>query len=393
MSAISKKFLAIVSIAISLILVILISFFSLKVPLYFSLAILVVPIFSILKVLRAPRKYEGEFDGKVSIVIAAKNEEIVIEKTIREAEKMDYENFEIVVIDDGSTDSTAEKLNRLKLEYKNLRVLHVPVESEIHGKAAALNRAFTIVSGDVVLIIDADVLLNKDFLKEATRPFENPDIGAVQTGIRGYNIVNFISFLGDADLAFTNILMEYLLNPRSFGTGFLIRRSVIEKILPLKETTISEDAQISLAIRGLGMRSVFHPLVVSSQSVPVKFLPLFKQRKRWFLGALTEMIENNKLLFLLSIFGTFLADAAFALLPFKPFSPLATLLLSLFFSSLLITTINFKRFNIKNPFFTWFGTCLSYVFDLVVLSLSAFQVPFSINKKLKWYKTPREGVK
>ncbi len=392
MLTISERIFAVFSIIVSLIVVGTVSYFSLRLPSYILLTVSFLPVFSILRVLRSPRKYKGTFNGKVSVIIAAKNEEEVIERTISEAEKLKYKDFEIIVVDDGSTDSTGKRLEYLKLKYENLRVLHVPVKAKTHGKAAALNRAFSIVKGDIILIIDADVILKKDFLQEATRPFDDSSVGAVQTGIRAFNAGNVVSFIGDADSTFTNILMEYFLNPRSFGSGFLMRRSVVEKVYPLEENTISEDTQISLMIRSLGMKIVYYPTVTIFQSVPMKLTTLFKQRKRWFFGALVEMLKNDKKLFFSSVLGTFFVDAAFALLVFNPFSFLAMLLLALLISSLLVTLINFKRFNLKNPLLVWLGALLSYVFDLIELNVSAFQLPFS-RGRLKWYKTPREGIK
>ncbi len=336
------------------------------------------------------KKFNGDFNEKVSIIISAKNEELVISKTIESLEKQEYENFEIIVVNDGSTDNTGEIIENMSKKYKNIKVLNVFGEDLPHGKAAAINRAFELVEGTVVLIIDADVILDKNYLKMVTKPFKNRQIDYVQSGIRTYSRGNFVSLLYDADYIMTNIFMAHFLKPRSFGRGILIRKDKLEKILPLK-TSISEDRQMSIKLDTIDAHGIYKADTFCYEEAPQSLKSTWLQRKRWFLGDMIETLKASKMKFFLYTFLVFIFDLWIIAFVRFPFSFVGIMFLSVIIALMMIIVFNMKKFDVRNPFFVWIGALSSYFIDLLALNVGIFSAIFLVDKNVRWYKTPRRG--
>lgn len=338
---------------------------------------------------RRPREFKDNFEGKVSIVIAARNEESVIEKTIINLERSKYKNFEILVINDGSTDSTGEILNKLKERFSNLRVVDIPIE-EKHGKVRALNIASRMINGDLMMILDADALVDENYISGAIKPFSDPSIGFVQTGRRVFNH-SFVPEIYDGDFALTNIMMEYVIAPRSFGSGFILRAKYIKDLFPLKDS-ISDDQQISNLISKKKIKGTFNSTVMLYESAPLSFKTLIKQRKRWFLGSFMEMIRNNMSGFFLNTITVFLADIIIVSLFIGRFSFFNIAFICFLVFIPLILLMHRKKFKIGNILAKWAGSVVSYLVDIMICNASIFLSVVKFGKDVKWFKTPREGV-
>ena len=115
----------------------------------------------------------------VSVMIPAHNEGYVIKETVETVLAMDYENFEVIVIDDRSTDSTPDAIRELEEKYENVKALYRK-EGAFPGKSAVLNDALKLAKGDAILVFDADARMDKDFLKKLIPHLEPEDVGAVQ---------------------------------------------------------------------------------------------------------------------------------------------------------------------------------------------------------------------
>src|SRR5581483_9080940 len=120
---------------------------------------------------REPRP-EG-FHPPVSVIVPAYNEATGIEKAVSSLTGSDYPTFEVIVVDDGSTDGTGELVDALKLE--RVRVIREPNR----GKAEALNTALAAAKHDLIVAVDADTLFAPGTLAELVRPFADPAVGAV----------------------------------------------------------------------------------------------------------------------------------------------------------------------------------------------------------------------
>ena len=124
-------------------------------------------------------------DTSVSILVPAYNEGRVIEAAIASLLELDWPSFEVIVIDDGSTDDTYERASKLEGTHGSatVRILRKPNA----GKASALNTGLAAASSPFILCMDADSRLNRDTLRLAMRHFANPRIGAVAGNVKVVN--------------------------------------------------------------------------------------------------------------------------------------------------------------------------------------------------------------
>jgi len=135
---------------------------------FFVFAMLLLVFITFLKSLTI-KKEKKKFQPGISVLIPAYNEESIIRRTLRTVLKSNYDNFEVILIDDGSTDKTikiAEKFN-IKI-----------INGKHNGKSEALNLGMKFAKFDFIVTLDADTLVNKNFLKEIINPFYDYSVGA-----------------------------------------------------------------------------------------------------------------------------------------------------------------------------------------------------------------------
>lgn len=121
----------------------------------------------------------------VSVIIPAYNVEKYLRETLESVVHQEYQNFEIILINDGSTDGTQKIIEEYKEKYPDKIIAF---EQKNRGQSATRNRALEYVNGKYIAFVDADDILKKDYLKilyEACER-ENADIA-----IGGY--VKFVS--------------------------------------------------------------------------------------------------------------------------------------------------------------------------------------------------------
>ena len=93
----------------------------------------------------------------VSVIICAKNEEENLKNFLPKVLEQDYPEFEVVVVNDGSTDGTEDLLAELKVRYKHLRYTSIPLNEKFrHGKKLAVTIGIKAASHDRLIMTDAD---------------------------------------------------------------------------------------------------------------------------------------------------------------------------------------------------------------------------------------------
>jgi len=363
-----------------------VNFFLLLLP---SVIVVMIPMF------RANPTYpeKGKNEHRVSILIPARDEEKVIFHTLKRLTELNYGNYEVIVIDDGSNDRTGIIADEFSSKHKNFKVVRIPSEHPEHGKAKAVNEGVKIAQGDIILILDADNLVDPNYLEKALKPFADSSVAGVQTAIDAYNThKNVCTFIAGNELLFTNILMKYFLPGRSFGCGFLIRRKVLEKIPPLRSYTVSEDEQMTASIKKEGSKLVYCTDAVVHEHVPESFRHMFKQRKRWFLGSMYELLIKNRIAALLQTVLIILIDLGLAELVFKPFSFLSSLLIGTAIAAFVLILSKSREFSIEKPVNVFLGTLASYSINLLMYNYVFLKLLALTPDDLKWYKTPKTPV-
>lgn len=228
---------------------------------------------------------------RISILIPARNEERVIERTLRAISQLNYPEFEVIVIDDGSTDQTAALVAQIASADSRMRLVQVPRERSGRGKAAALNFGLRAARHATIAVYDADNTPEPDSLRHlAEQQVAHPECAAVlgmfRTRNRSRNLLTrFINLEG---VSFQRIVQAgrwVLLGVCTLpGTNYLIRRSVLEGVGGWDERALTEDAELTLRVYRAGHRIKFVPYAVSWEQEPETLRAWFRQRHRWVVG-------------------------------------------------------------------------------------------------------------
>tara|TARA_Y100000034_G_C6899591_1_gene415565 strand:+ start:2428 stop:3366 length:939 start_codon:yes stop_codon:yes gene_type:complete len=109
---------------------------------------------------------------KISVIIPARNEEEMIGNVLKTLQNQSYKNFEIVVSNDGSTDNTKKIVEKIIKEDKRIRILN---RVEGHSAAFARNRGAEVSKGEILVFLDADTYVNRDFLKSVSEKYDKAD--------------------------------------------------------------------------------------------------------------------------------------------------------------------------------------------------------------------------
>ncbi|WP_129409498.1 glycosyltransferase [Marinitoga lauensis] len=338
---------------------------------------------------------------KISIIIPVYNEENVIKKSIESIEKNSYKNFEIIIIDDNSTDRTYDILKELKNIYTNIKIVKKKGEK---GKSQSINEAFEHITGDIVLFLDADTLIDEDFLEEHIKYFYNSNINIIYIDFEAYNYKEKIIFdYQEIYFEFSrNILYSNIFSKAVFmGNGVFIRKNILKVVLPLDNATLVDDVHMAIKLNLKKINQIFIVSPKTKIQYVSNFKDLFYQHKRWYTGGIEELVKALKY----KNFDIFFINLLLLILMTFPIISVIILfknlrvgffLLKNFFSivwglsigSALLTTVKTGKLYklIINIFIT---TPLMIVFEYIVL-LNAF---FDLNRKeKKWYKVQREKI-
>jgi cellulose synthase/poly-beta-1,6-N-acetylglucosamine synthase-like glycosyltransferase len=243
---------------------------------------------------------------KVTILIAAYNEREILLQKVRNCYALNYpaDLMDILVVTDGSNDGSDEILYDLPL----VRVMHLPARS---GKLAAVNRAMQQVKSPIVVLTDANCMLNPEALHNIVRHYQDPRVGAVSGEKRVIAKENssgqgeglywkYESFLKklDSDLNTT---------VGAAGELFSFRR-YLYKFLP--EDTIIEDFVLAMEIASEGYRVVYEPQAIAEEEPSANLKEEWKRKVRICAGGFQAI----------SLFSYLLKPRYFNLLSFQFFS-------------------------------------------------------------------------
>ena len=229
----------------------------------------------------------------ISILVPCYNEADVIDETLRVASRVDYPDFEIIAINDGSSDSTAAVLDSLARELDRLHVVHLV---ENRGKATALNAGYVLARNDILVCIDGDALLDPHALKWFAHAFRMANVGGVAGNPR---IRNRSSLLGRLQIGeFSSIIGLIRRTQTLYGYMFTVsgvicafRKSALLEAGGWSSRTATEDIDISWRIQLARWRLVFEPNAMVWMLMPETLRGLWRQRLRWAEGGAQMLVD------------------------------------------------------------------------------------------------------
>ncbi len=305
----------------------------------------------------------------VSVLVPCHNEDRVIAASIQALLALDYpsEKLEIVIINDGSTDRTAEIA--CSFASPRLRILDVPPESAAQGKASALNFGLRQARYPMLAVYDADNTPEPGALRPLIEELVRD--GRLGAAIGMYRAVNrqrnlLTRFLNIEGIGFQWVLqagrwmlMRFSALP---GTNYVIRRPLVEALGGWDESALTEDAEMTLRVYRAGYRIKFVPASVTWEQEPETLRVWLRQRNRWVRG-------HNHLL----------RKYAGSLLGMRPRRIGLELLYSLwlyyvFFAAILLSDLLFilgaaglVRISVPGPYtLVWVFAYLTFVMQLII---------------------------
>jgi len=293
----------------------------------------------------------------ISVLVPAYNEEGTIENTIKAIFSSEYPIKELIVLNDGSRDNTGNIVKKLLKKYPKLRL----IDKENSGKGDSLNQGIKISKGELVAVVDADSYPAKDSFGKMVGYFDDSEVGAATCVFVPRNRNNFLEKLQVIEynvIAFTRKLLGYVdaiyVTP---GPLALYRKNALEKIGGFSTKNMTEDIEATWHLAYEGYKRKMCLATYATTTVPNKFKPWYKQRRRWNIGGL-QCISKYK--------GCFLKKGmlGFFILPFfvmQLFLGLLGLSISIYLiTTRIISNYIFTRYSI------YVGTPLITMNDLFI---------------------------
>jgi cellulose synthase/poly-beta-1,6-N-acetylglucosamine synthase-like glycosyltransferase/peptidoglycan/xylan/chitin deacetylase (PgdA/CDA1 family)/spore germination protein YaaH len=251
--------------------------------------------------IRSRKREQAHFGERyvptVSVVVPAFNEEKVICRTIESLLASDYPNFEIIVVDDGSSDRTYDLATETFASNEHVRIYR----RENGGKAEALNFGWRKASGEVVIALDADTLFREHTIAALAHRFADETVGAVAGNAKVGNRINVVTkwqaleYVTSQNFdrrAFSSLNCITVV-PGSVGAW---RRSVLEEAGGFSSDTLAEDQDLTIQVRKLGYHIGYEEAAIGLTEAPDSLRNLAKQRFRWSFGTLQCMWKHKNAL-------------------------------------------------------------------------------------------------
>jgi cellulose synthase/poly-beta-1,6-N-acetylglucosamine synthase-like glycosyltransferase len=268
-------------------------FIGLIVYIYFGYPVLLK---MISKIKQVEEKVNLKYRPKVTMYIAAYNEEKVIKSKLQNTVQLDYpkELLEIIVVSDDSSDQTNEIVEQFSLEYSNVKLNVVKGRK---GKTEALNSSVHLASGEVIVFSDANSMYEKDALLHLVKHFDNEQVGGVCGELKLINPTQ--SSIGESEGAYWKY--EKLLKMLETKTGtaivangsiYAIRKSLFRRMNP----NVGDDMQNPLLIIEQGKRFIYEPNAITVEETSPKDEEEFKRKVRIVTRSFTGIMTYFHLL-------------------------------------------------------------------------------------------------
>jgi cellulose synthase/poly-beta-1,6-N-acetylglucosamine synthase-like glycosyltransferase/peptidoglycan/xylan/chitin deacetylase (PgdA/CDA1 family)/spore germination protein YaaH len=348
-----------------------------------SARLLLVGLFAIIDRIRKPhRPASPGYNPRVAVLIPAYNEETVIVRTIRSVLNSDYKNLHVIVIDDGSSDSTAEVARAAYAA--EIAAGHVQVFSKPNqGKASALNFALDRLTEEIYVGIDADTVIAADAISKLIPHFEDPRIGAMAGNAKVGNRINLwtrwqaLEYITSQNFERRALDLFHVVTvvPGAIGAW---RTGPVKAAGGYPLNTVAEDADLTMSLLEAGWRVNYEDRSLAFTEAPINAKGLMRQRFRWSFGIL-QAVWKHKLAFIRNK-----AMGLFALpniVIFQMFLPLVSPFIDLMFLAGIFNYFVDRYYHPEAASAASFEKLLAYFGAFLLIDFVTSSIAFSLERR------------
>ncbi len=253
---------------------------------------------------RAPARPPMLDNPRVDVLVAAYNEEKVIERTIRSILACRDVDQHVIVVDDGSSDATGQLVQRRFGDDPRVRF----ARKANGGKASALNLALSMSDASIVVGVDADTQLEPDALALLARRFTDETVGAVAGNVKVGNRSNLVTRWQSVEYVTSQNIDRRAMSrlngitvvPGAIGA---YRASALVEVGGYSSDTLAEDMDLTWRLRRAGWIIVNEGNALAYTEAPASLGALMRQRFRWSFGTLQCLWKHRAALFHYGWFG------------------------------------------------------------------------------------------
>lgn len=362
----------------------------------------------------------ASYKPTVSVLVPAWNEEVGLLGTIESITQSTYDNYEIVVVNDGSTDNSdammREYLAGKGKQYAEKIIYHY---QENGGKGSALNTAVRLSHGEILMSIDADCVVDRYAVENFVAHFADQEVKAAVGSVKIGRVDTFIGMAQYLEFLFSFYFKKadsvlgsiYIIG----GAAGAFRREVFEKLGGYHEHNITEDIELTVRIQQAGMKIVYAADAMVYTEGANDIAGLQKQRLRWKRGRIDTFLKYRSLFFSTGKkHNTFLSWFA---MPFAVFGDLELLFeipficfivilaflnhdFTPFIGTMLVVAFVFfvQLFSTKNKGFVYLLAPIGWLVFMVITYIELHALITSLKALLRgenvvWQRWNRQGVK
>lgn len=248
-------------------------------------------------ILTKKKKYE-DFNPPITVLVPAYNEEQNIIQSLKSIIKNKYEELQLIIIDDGSTDKTPQLISKFAEKYSFITV----IKGTHNGKSAALNLGLKKAKHEIIISIDSDTFIDNDFLNKIVQPFKDSKVGATNGMCLAHEPKTPIEWFQSVEYIYNNLIRSSFSSVFNngiwfFGAAAAYKKSVLQKLNGFSNETMTEDMDISLSIFNAGYKVLTVQEASYFTKAPKNMKELFIQRMRWFYGGIQNIIKHKNVFF------------------------------------------------------------------------------------------------
>ena len=231
----------------------------------------------------------------VAVIVPCWNEASTIGATCDSLLALDYpkDKLEIILVDDGSTDSTREVMEQFRSN-SQVRIIY----KENGGKHTALNAGIAVTNAELVGCLDADSFVEPDALREIVSCFYNPNVVAATAAMSIHKPKNILQHMQNAEYTFGITLRHAFASINGLyvtpGPFSFYRREIVNKLGGFRYGHQTEDMEMALRIQHAGYEIENAPRARVYTKAPSTIVKLMNQRTRWISGFLRNILGEYR---------------------------------------------------------------------------------------------------